>query len=112
MVTPPPRPLRYNAHVLQESSEAAGAGHPGAHAVREAGRKGENEGGCSDESATGAAESVPGGAADDAVAAVSRADTGQKRFTGLPGASDRLVAPILDHLAVNAVGGAAKGEFA
>ena len=50
-------------------------------------------------------------AANDAVAAFARPDAGQQRFACLPHWRHKLVASILDHLAIHPVCGAAQSEL-
>ena len=53
-----------------------------------------------------------GGAADDPVGALAGSDAGQQRIPGLPYRRHGLVAPVLEHLVIDAIRGAAQGEFA
>ena len=52
------------------------------------------------------------GGAHDAIGGKIRADADQQSFGGGPRAFDRVLAEIIDHLIVDALGGSAQGEFA
>ena len=52
------------------------------------------------------------GAANDTFAALAGTDAGEDGLTGLPHGRDRLIPPVLQHLPVDAVGGAPQGQLA
>ena len=101
------KPLRRGAKTLGQAQRVVDAFHARDIRLLLAGPLDENRGPFRVE---GGRETRAG--AHDAIGGKIRADADQQSFGGRPRAFDRVLAEIIDHLIVDALGGAAQGEFA